>query len=69
METGARVAKAVLACGKLSEVPCSTGDDVIIKLEYDSTCRRVVDGDIKLRVEKLKEEGIINARDVRIREP
>jgi hypothetical protein len=53
VETGALIAKAVLACGKLSEILCSTGDDVIIKLEYDSTCRHVADGDIKLRVKTL----------------
>ena len=54
METGTLVAKVVLACGELSEVPCSYGDDVIIKLENDSTRLRFVDGDIKLRVEKLE---------------
>jgi hypothetical protein len=60
VETGALVAKAILACGKLSEVPRSLGDDVIIKLECDSTRRRAVDGDIKLRVKTSKGEGIVS---------
>lgn len=54
METGARVAKAVLACGKLSEIPCSTRDDVIIELECDSAWRLAVDRDIKLGVKILE---------------
>jgi hypothetical protein len=54
VEFGTRIAIAVLACGKLSEVLCSLGDDVIIKLEYDSTCRLFVYCDIKLRVKTLK---------------
>jgi hypothetical protein len=54
VEFGTRIAIAVLACGKLSEVLCSKGDDVIVKLEYDSTCRLFVYCDIKLRVKTLK---------------
>ncbi len=53
METGTRVAKAVLARGKLSEVLCSLGDGVIIELEYNSTSILAVDGDVKLCV-KIK---------------
>ena len=62
MEFGTPVAKAVLARGKLSEVPCSNGDMLIIKLEYDSTFRLVINGDIKLRVKTLTREGKIRSQ-------
>ena len=50
VEAGTRIAKALLACGKLSEVVCSVGDDIIIQLEYNSTRVLAVDSDIKLHV-------------------
>ena len=53
VETGSLVAKAVHACGKLSEVFCGLWDDVVIKLEYDSTPGLAVHSDIELRVEIL----------------
>jgi hypothetical protein len=56
VETRALVAIAVLACAKLSEVPRSLGDDVVIKLEYDSTRVGAAYGDIKLRIKILKVE-------------
>ena len=54
MECGTCIAIAVLACGKLSEVLCSTRDDAIVKLECDSTFRFAVYFDIKLGVKTLK---------------
>lgn len=62
MEFGTLVAKAVLACGKLSEVLCSFGDVGIVKLEYDSSCRLVVNGDIKLCVKRLTGEGKMSSQ-------
>ena len=53
VECGTCIAIAVLACGKLSEVLCSTRDDAIVKLECDSTFRFAVYFDIKLGVKTL----------------
>ena len=50
VETGTLIAKARGACGKLSEVVCSPGDDFIVKLEYNLTRVFAVDSDFKLGV-------------------
>ena len=48
VEGGTLVTVTVLASREFSEVPCGSGDDVIIQLKNDSTSRLVIDGDVKL---------------------
>ena len=49
VERGTLISEAVLASGKLTEVLCSLGDDVVVQLEHDAAARRAADGDIELR--------------------
>ena len=57
VETGALVAKAVLARGKLSEVLCGLWDDLVIKLEYNYTRVVAIHSDFELRVKILRSKG------------
>jgi len=52
VERGTLIAKPVLAGRELAEVFCGFGDDAVIQLEDDSTCRGTVDGDVKLARKK-----------------
>lgn len=49
MEGGAGVAKAMLACREFTEVTRCLWDGLVVQLEYDTACRFLVYGDIKLK--------------------
>lgn len=51
MEARARVTETVLAGGELTEVTCSLGHDVVIKLEDDPSGGLAINGDVELDVE------------------
>lgn len=48
METRPRIAEAMLSGGKLAEVLCSLGYDLIIELENDTASGLVVNRDVEL---------------------
>ena len=57
MEGRALETETVLAGGKLTEVPCGLGDDVVPEPEDDATGGLVVDGNIKLYGAEMSVRG------------
>jgi hypothetical protein len=57
VETGTRIAIAVLASSKLPEVFCSFGYYVIIQPENDTTSSGTVDGDFELQEKSRREQN------------
>ena len=68
MELATLVTKPTLSGGELAEVARSPWTDIIIELEYDSSCSSGVDEDVKLhaRGRELKKANVCG-KDVRRR--